>query len=144
MAGAVPHRHRVVVGRVDALSLRVDAAQLAAVEAQQLRAAEARRPLVDLRLRERRHLVVLAGTTCEGTTPPPPPPPPLTSQASLTVGLAIGSIPSFIRYLTMPELCSILDTQHSTLDTRQSTIDTRYLRCSSSLYELKLLIIVGK
>ena len=41
-----------------------------------------------------------------------------------------GSIPEFIRYLTIPELCSILD--------------TRYLRLKSRLYKLKLQIICGK
>ena len=40
--------------------------------------------------------------------------------------------------------CSMLDVRCSMLDVRCSILDTRYLRCKSSLYKLKLLIILGK
>ena len=56
MTATVPHGHGVVVGGVDALALGVDATELYAVVLQQVLAVLATRPLVHLRLRERRHL----------------------------------------------------------------------------------------
>ena len=52
------------------------------------------------------------------------------NRAQIRRRIRAGMIPYFISYLTIPELCSILD--------------TRYLCCKSSLYKLKLQICIRK
>ena len=56
MTAAVPHSHRVIVGRVDALSLWIDATELYSVVEQQLLPVAPVRPLLHLGLGKRRHL----------------------------------------------------------------------------------------